>query len=275
MNRVITFIKQGYHTAFQITMKNYSVNMETGLQTSSVLRSVFHREIYEIPTENVGYTRYTLRSTEYQNAGNEPFKTWTFAKDAVFYSCLFCLQDRAVKEAYYKQAEENPPIPSLTESFQKYPKLPSVYLLVMQAIDIITLDAFLCMANSELLDDSLTTAYTKINEMAKRNIPIGTGIYSNSSYYFNDELYLRMLGVTTYQNEPCWVLEYRSEPSDIYVENQQVNIARKSKSLYTGKILISQNNGDILYGELDEDVVAMGNSKKYSKRFIVMERVSL
>lgn len=273
MKREISFINKGYHTRFQITMNNYSISLETGKETRSILKSVFDRDIYKIPVDNVGYTRYSLKSTEYLAAGESSFKAWTFAKDAEFYSCLYCLQNKKIKEAYYKEAEIESPIPSLTESFNKYPKLPSVYLLVMQAIDVITFDAFLCMANSDVVTDKITTKYKKIDEMTKRNVPIGTGIYSQSSYYLNDELYIRLIGKTNYQEEECWLFEYNSQPSDIYIENQQANTALKSKSLYSGKMYISIKNGDILYGELDEDVVAMGKSKKFSKRFVVLEKI--
>lgn len=177
-----------------------------------------------------------------------------------------------MKEAYYREAEKKSPIPSLTQSFEKFPKLPSVYLLVMQAIDVITFDAFLCMANSEFFKDECTTKYVKVDEMAKKNIPIGTGIYSKSSYYLNDELYMRLIGETEHNGEKCWLFDYRSDPSDIYVENKKFDTALKSKSLYSGKIFISKVNGDIVYGELDEDVVAMGKSKKFSKRLVILEK---
>lgn len=272
MKRKVSFINKNYHTDFQITMSNYSIILENGQQTSSILKSDFSREIFEIPTKNVGYTRYTLKETEYMGINHNAFKPWTFAKNTEFYSCLYCLQDKKVKEAYYVEAEKESPIPSLTESFTKFPKLPSVYLLIMQAIDVITLDAFLCIANSEFSSNQFNTKYAKVDEMAKKNIPIGTGIYSKSSYYLNDELYIRLMGENTYQDEPCWIFEYSSGPSDIYVESRKLDLALKSMSLYSGKLFISKGTGDILYGELDENVVSMGTSKKYSKRFVVLKK---
>lgn len=272
MERAVSFINKGYITEYQITMNNYSIALEKGTQTKSILKSVFLREIYEVPTDNVGYTKYTMLDTEYMGIGEESFKKWTFAKNMDFYSCLYCLRDKAMKEAYYREAEEKLPIPSLTQSFERFPKLPSVYLLVMQAIDVITFDAFLCMANSELSTEICTVKYIKIEEMAQRNIPIGTGIYSNSSYYLNDELYIRMIGDTEYGGDECWIFEYSSNPADIYVENKKFNTALKSKSLYSGKMFVSKIDGDILYGELDEDVVAMGKSKKFTKRVVILEK---
>lgn len=270
--RTISFIHTGYKTFFHITMDNYTINMETGVQSKSVLRSFFSREIYEIPVENVGYTKYEFLETEFMSQNKKEFKPWTFAKNAEFYSCLFCIQDKHLKREYYSEAEKERPLPSLQNSFAKFPKLPSVYLLAMQAIDVITFDAFLCMANSEFFKTEFNVKYSHIDEMAKRYIPIGTGIYSNSSYYLNDELYLRLLGETIYQETDCWIFNYSSEPSDIYMENEKVRTALKSKSLYSGIIYISKLNGDLVYGELNEHIISEGRRKKYSKRTVVIER---
>lgn len=272
MKRKVSFINKDYRSDFVITMNNYTISFEDGKQTSSILRSDFTRQIYEVPAKNVGYTKYTLNNTEFMSVNDNVFKQWTFAKNTEFYSCLYCLRNKKVKEAYYAEAEKESPIPTLTESFDKFPKLPSVYLLVMQAIDIITFDAFLCMSNSELETNRVSLDYIKVDEMAKKNIPIGTGIYSDKSYYLNDELYIRLIGESIYQSEKCWIVEYSSEPSDIYVKSEKTNTALNSKSLYTGKVFVSKVTGDILYGELDEDVVSMGKNKKYSKRFVVIER---
>lgn len=272
-NRNVTYLAEGYKENFVITMNNYSLNVESGEETISALKSHYYREIYEIPVPGVGYTRYFLTDTEYKANASADFKKWTFAKDADFYNCLFCLQDKQVKSEYYAEAEENPPIPSLTDSFSKYPKLPSVYLLVMQAIDIITFDAFMCMVNSELYGTDFSTKYQSVDEMAKRSIEIGAGVYSKESYYLNDRLYVRLIGETKYNKERCWVFNYSSEPSDIYMEHMSLNTSKKSKSLYSGCFYLSKKNGDIRYGELDEDIVSIGTKKKYSKRKVILERV--
>lgn len=274
MKRKVTFINKGYLTNFQITMNNYSIIMENGKQIKSVLKSDFSREIFDIPINNVGFTRYILKSTKYMSVNDNVFKPWTFAKDTVFYSCLYCVRNKKVRESYYKKAKKEHPIPSLTESFIKFPKLPSVYLLVMQAMDVITLDGFLCMANSEFTSDQFSTKYMKVDEMDKRNIPIGMGIYSKSSYYLNGGLYIRLIGENIYWYEPCWIFEYSSEPSDVYMEGKRLNTALKSKSLYLGKMFVSKSTGDILYGELVEDILSMGKNKKYSKRVVVLEKKS-
>lgn len=270
--RNVTFIAEGYRNNFEITMNNYSLDMESYEESIFILKSLYYREIYETPATGVGYTKYCLTETEYKANVNTDFKKWTFARDATFYNCLYCLQDKQVKNEYYHEAEMASPIPSLTESFSKYPKLPSVYLLVMQAIDIITFDAFMCMANSELYCTDFSTKYQSVEEMVKRSIEIGAGVYSPKSHYLNDKLYIRLIGQTVYDQEKCWIFNYSSAPSDIYVEHLYLNTARKSKSIYSGCFYLSKDTGDILYGELDENIVSIGKKKKFSKRNIILKR---
>lgn len=269
--RNVNFIRVGYKQNYSIYMKNYTINSETGEQSVSELKSSYHREIYSEPAPQVGYTKYILDKTEYKPQSSEEFKSWTFAKNAEFYSCLYYLLDKEVKESYYKEAEKESPYPSLAESFSKYPKLPSVYLLVLQAIDIITLDAFVCMVNSSFPEAEYSTEYSKIEELAGKNIEIGAGIYSNSSYYWNNNLYARFVGKGVYNNQACWLVDFDSAPSEIFMEHLKMKNAKKSKSLYSGCIYISVETGDLLYGELDEDVVSIGKSHKYTKRKIIIK----
>lgn len=272
MDRCVSYINLGYRTTFDIVMQNTHVNLEDGSQSKSKLHSIVNREIYDIPVDNVGYTKYTFVETDYLSGGNPLGKVWTFAKNAEFYSCQFCLQDEDVKKEYYKEAEQKSPIPSLNESFDRFPKLPSVYLLVMQAIDVITFDAFLCMANSEMTKVQFDTSLKVVDEMTKKIVPIGSGVYSDASYYLNDQLYMRLLGESSYLTEPCWIVSYSSEPSDIYMQDDSTKTALKSKSLYSGLIYISKNNGDLLYGELDEDVISRGKKKKFTKRNVIIKK---
>ena len=270
--RNVRFIRKNYRADFDIEMKNYSFMLDTGEEKVSILRSKFYREIYKLAWHNVGFTRYNFTETEYKASAESDFKPWTFAKDAEFYNCLFCLRSQFLKDAYYREAGKESPIPPLSESFSKYPKLPSVYLLVMQAIDVITFDAFMCMVNSQLFTKKFDVNYSSVDEMYKRNIEIGSGVYSKQSYYLNNKLYVRLSGETVYNGKKCWVFNYSSDPSNIYMEHIKLDIALKSKSLYSGCFYLLKSTGDIVYGELDEDVVSRGKNKKYSKRTVILKR---
>ena len=56
------------------------------------------------------------------------------------------------------------------------------------------------------------------------------------------------------------------------MEHLRVDIARKSKSLYSGSFYLSKKNGDIYYGELDEDIISVDKKKKYTKRNVILRR---
>lgn len=268
--RKVNYISKGYRKNYNICMKSYTINMDTGVDSVSELKSNYFREIYDVPGLNVGFAKYTLTDTFYSPRQDCELKKWTFARDAEFYNTLFWLPDEEIKNAYYKEAHESPPYLTLTESFSRYPKLPSVYLLVMQAIDVITFDAFSCMVNSSFPKASFSTEFQKVKELANRNIGIGTGIYSDSSYYWNNNLYIRFVGRGVYENEECWIVDFDSAPSDIYMEHIKSKQSKKSKSLYSGSIYLSVSTGEILYGELDEDVVTIDKIHKYTKRKVIL-----
>lgn len=270
-NRKVNYIQLGYKQNYTIHMKNYTLNTDTGEESVSELKSNYHREIYEVPAPQVGYTRYILDNTFYKSEKSNNFITWNFAKENEFYHCLYCLTDTNLKNEYYQEGELESPYPSLEESFRKHPRLPSVYLLVMQAFDIITFDAFVSMINSSFMKITYSSEYSKIEELAERNIDIGTGIYANSSYYKNKNLFIRFIGKGVYQNQSCWIIDLDAEPSDVYMKEKNSGKMKSSKSLYSGCIYLSVETGDLLYGELEEDVVATDKSHKFTKRKIIIK----
>ena len=255
-------------------MQNYILNTDTGIHYETMLSSEYSRQIIETPTFNVGYVKYILNNTQYCDNNTNYKKTWKFAENATFFSCLYCIPDENLKNSYFLESEKQLPIPSLDESFSNFPKLPSVYLLAMQAIDIISFDAFLSMANTNLDYTSFSIDFKTINELSYKNIPIGVGIYSNSSFYLNNKLNMRVLGESLYKNRtPCWIIDFLSEPSDVYVENEKLKSSQNSKSIYSGLIYISKKNGDILFGEINENIIPIKNNKKYTKRKISLEKI--
>lgn len=270
-SRNINFIKEGYRNAFSITMENYTINPRTGVEEVSGMKSIYHREIYSVPWTNIGYTRYILDETLYKPTNNDNFMKWNFAKGAEFYGCLYQLTDTEEKERLYKEAELAPPFPNLEESFEKFPKLPSVYLVIMQAIDIITFDAFLCMVNSNMPTARFSTDYTIIKDMLNRNIDMGSGRYSEESYYFNSSLYTRFVGKSMYKGIDCWVVRYNSDPSEVFMKDNKIKNQKKSKSLYSGLIYICCETGEILHGELDEDIITISKTNKYTKRRAILK----
>lgn len=266
--RNVCFIKEGYQRTFQVSMMNREIaNMEK-LVKSSWLCSLVRREIYEVPVDQVGYTRYCMLHTEYQPPSTDRIIPWRFAQNTEFYGCLYCLNDENMRRRYYERAKERPPFPGFSECFGKFPRLPSVYLLIMQAIDIITLDAFMCMVNSSFRSVNPSFVYQEIPELMQRKVDIGAGIYDSSSYYFNTSLFVRQLGSAYFDGRNCWVLDFDSDPADVYMKHIKTKKVKNSKSLYNGQIYISAETGDIIRAELSESIISRN---KFVNRKVVME----
>lgn len=269
--RQINFIKPNSKKLFDISMRNYSLNMRTGESEISTLKSNYTREIYKLLTDNLGLAKYTMNQTEYKGKGKTDFNKWTFASGAEFYNTIYYIPDDNYRHSLYQKASGEKIYPTLEESFRKYPKLPSVYLLIMLAFDIITLDAYLSIINSNCCTNTITTKYIKINEISQKHIEIGAGKYSNNSYFYNDDFYIRLIGNGIYMDKPCWIYDYYSEPSEVFMKEIASNQTKKNKSLYSGRIYIDKDDGDILCGEMNENVIPIGNTSSFVNRRILLE----
>lgn len=269
--RNINFIRKHYKNNYTVSMTNYSINLKTGKTSVSILESDYVREIYDIPVDNVGFAKYTLKETRYKGKNKDNFGTWSFAADAEFYHALYAISDVEYRKSLYEEGESSNPFPTIEESFSKMPMLPSVYLLIMQAIDIISIDAYLSFINSTLTTTEVSKDYTKIDELSKRNIGIGAAKYSSNSYFYNDDYFVRLIGEGVYLNKSCWIFDYYSEPSDVYMVEEITKKSKTNKSLYSGRIYIDKENGDLICGEMNENVVPVDGTNNFVKRKILLE----
>lgn len=271
-SRNINFVTLNSKRKFHISMKNYHVDMKTGSVKTDTLQSEFIREIYEMVDPLVGLAKYTLESTEYMAAGKEKFQNWTFAKGAEFYNMLYNI-DLA---KYYKVMDEcgvskKKFYPTLKECFDKYPKLPSVYLLIMQVLDIIMFDSYLCLINTHLRDSNITKEYTRLEELSRKHTGIGAGQYSENSYYYNEDFYVRLIGNGLYQEKECWIYDYYAEPSRVFMKDVKSGKTKNSKSIYSGRVYISKEDGECICGEMNENVVPIGTNSNFVSRRVVLE----
>ncbi|WP_143066315.1 hypothetical protein [[Clostridium] polysaccharolyticum] len=257
-------------------MKNYHVDMKNGSVRTDILQSKFTREIYEMIDPMVGLAKYTLESTEYMASGSEKFQTWTFAKGAEFYNTLYSID----LDEYYRIIKEHGNsekkfYPTLEECFSKYPKLPSVYLLIMQVLDIISFDSYLCLINTRRRDSNITKEYTRLEELSKKNTGIGAGQYSDTSYYYNDDFYVRLIGNGLYEGKECWIYDYYAEPSSVFMKDAKSGRTKNSKSIYSGRLYVKKEDGECIGGEMNENVVPIGTKSNFVNRRVVLEMEGL
>lgn len=269
--RRIDHIRLNKEKSFDITMENYHVDMKTGRVATSVLKSIYTRKIYELLHEEVGLARYTMKETEYKGMGQNEFKKWTFAAGAVFYNTLYELRGISYEEALKQYESSNKKLyPDFDECFSRYPKLPSVYLLIMQALDIISLDSYLSLINTRLYTDEIHTEYKKIEELSGKRTGIGASLYADTSYYYNDDFYVRLIGYGCFAGKRCYVFDYDSKPSEVYMKELTSEHAKKNKSIYHGRVYIDKKDGELLGGEMNENVIPIGGAVNYVNRKVIL-----
>lgn len=270
MKRKADYIRQGYRQMFKISMKNCHIDMMSGEISENELVSDYTRTIYQVPEVNLGFAKYQMNSTYYKQGSNGEAQKWSFASGTEFYHSLYCIEDEEYRHMLYNKAEKESPYPTLEESFQKYPKLPSVYLLVMQALDIISLDSYLSVINSEFREVFYSMEYKREKDLSNQKVKIGAGIYTDSSNYYNKDFRVRLSGNGSIEGENCYLYEYEAAPSDVFMEKAG-GPKQKHKSLYSGCLCIGDKTGELIYGEMAENVVPVGNPRRYTRRKITLK----
>ncbi len=247
---------------FLISMENIFFN-QNGENKRTYLQSRFTREVIDRPHDNIAFCRYKLNRTKFSS--NQKDIEWSFAKDFTFYHVLYSLKDDESRKKLIKLGKESQPIESINDSFKNLPKLPSVYLLMMQVYDIIGLDSFTSFINShqlEIFEPKLIKDFS-FNEV-DMDISNGTGKAS----FEQNKFFLEFLAKT---NEYC-VYEYRSEASLISFSYDRTK-ENKNESIYQGHIVIDNNDQDIIKGTMYEVVIPRDSREMVKQRIIRMERL--
>lgn len=259
-------------TNFSITMENYFINLKNYSEKKTILKSEYERSVYEKPAETVGFCKYRFKDVKYWDSVRKNEITWNFAKEVEFFHTLYCITDEEIRHAYFDEGKSEKAYPNLSESFKKLPKLPSVHLLMMQALDILALESFLSTIHSSNQLSKVCEEYTKIKELSCQKVDLGMNSTSDPSYYYNDDFFLRLIGKGVYNNIPCKIYEYYSEPSQVEVVNDKLNKTKSSKSLYFGKVFIDEDIGDMVCGEMIENVIPLSGSLSFTQRKILLTR---
>ena len=262
------FLKSNESKEFIVSMTNEFINTNTGEIYTNSLKTKYKRIIYRRPMENLAFVKYIIDETSYRKKNNEDFKIWSFAQGFVFYNALYSLKDKSNKSILLEESKNENPFESIEESFNRLPKLPSVFLLMMQVFDILAFDSFLSIIHSEEELENKINKYIKVKELSNQNINMSIGGDFKQSNFENSDFYISYLGESlTYE-----IFDYYAGCSDVIFENADSKI-RKNKSLYSGKILTSKEDGDIYKGYMHELIVPIDGSNKVISREVYEEAI--
>lgn len=256
----------GHNQKYRIEMNNKFLNEQGDVTKNQKLVTTFTRQITDIPHEFLGLTESNVHSVEFSSNDRQEPINWTFAEGLILPHYIFYCHYLDDYNTIRNEVEnENGSIrlqmKKFNDIFSKFPKLPSVYLFIMQSYDIAGLDSFTSHICSKPILFENPGKITEIKTLSNTKCDIGMGLYSDNSFFENATVYAIFHGFINYLGKACSVVEYFSDESKVHVkdENKHYDRSREGNSYYSGMIYIDVNTGFIVAGTMLESVIAVQN----------------
>jgi hypothetical protein len=257
-------LMQGHEQKYRIEMKNKYLDPEGKCIKTQELISTFSRCITEVSNKYIAASDYCFHNVEFSSKQISKPMRWTFAEGLNIYHYLFCcrtydmylvLSEQENKEMIMRQYNK------CREVLGRLPKLPSAYLLIMQAYDIIGLESIasqLCSTQELFENPGVEKVLSNLSFLQEQ---IGLGLYEDSSFFKNGEFRAVFLGMGMYRGRLCSICEYMCDESKVKMTDtgSGVKRTRQGSSYYSGTIYIDIETGLPVLGTMLESYVAMQN----------------
>lgn len=257
-------LQEGHSQRYRIEMDNqYSTLAGKRVKTQKLV-SDFTRTIVSVPRPRVALTEIHVGPVHFSEQGRPPVR-WTFADGLRLPHHLFHIESiedlkqnagSAVCEALAEQNRQ------FSEVFARFPKLPAVYLLIMQVMDIATFDEFSCLLSSSPSLFSSPAKEHRMDTMTSVETPLGFGLYGESSHFRNGDFYSTFLGFSFTGGRACLLCEFRCDATLTMTDGSPgFARTRQGKSYYTGVIHVDVTTGLPVLGTMQEYVFTGQDAK--------------
>lgn len=255
-------------------MDNRYIDLKNNRERLQQLHSRYIRNIVSSPENNVFFTEISWEEVKFRNSSNNTWMNWNFPKSVILNHALYSIKEEEIKKKLFGDTpftREKEQYESLYNSFNKLPKTPSVYLLIMQAFDIITFESFISIIHSNNKIFSSIGKFVEIDEISNQESFIGLGLYKDESSFKNGKFYFKYMGYGVCLEKLCFIFQYYCDDSKVKICHEKAS--KEGKSFYSGHIMIDVENGLCLYGDMEENYVNFDNSIKqeYVRRKITIQ----
>lgn len=276
---------------FNIRMNNFYLNTSGKVYKKQLLEASYTRTIREMIDDAIFFVDYKWDSVFFTNIlPKQPKKRiqWEFVKDRSFQSHVIIDQKKLdlLCEENKNEVSENDYLncfTSLETCFQGLPKLPSVYLVVMQTFDILAFENYLSYIYTEAQDKEgwEIDKWVRIHphELEHCNeAKIGLGLYSDNSFFKNGMYFLRFSGYSVVKKRVTALFDYYCDYSKAMMsQKKNESVRRTGTSYYHGQLWIDVKTGECIRGTMEENYFALQEGEKEKpvniKRKILCEQV--
>jgi hypothetical protein len=248
---------------YRIEMENDHFDVEGEPIKSQKLSSNFVRTITRVPFSFMASTQIDLTSVQFTSHPGKPPMRWTFAEGLSLPYYLFCGQSEENLQIFFDESQDGEIAEQeneFAEVFTRFPKLPSVYLLIMQVMDIITFEQFASHFSSSSQLFTSPGQELRLPSLSSRQAQMGFGLYGDSSFFRNGDFFTRFLGYGWHEGRACLTFEYRCDGRlDMSDDTAQISRSRRGRSYYSGLLYLDIATCLPVLGTMVEYVIAVQN----------------
>lgn len=258
----------GHCQHYAIEMLNHYLDRKGQVARRQKLVSTFSRKIVRVLSEITALTVCRWESVSFQTASRkepwtEPIQ-WTFATGLEFNNYLFYANQPGHAQIlldYHHTVIDH--YRDFYTAYQSLPKLPSVYLLIMQTLDIVAFEMFTSFVHSTPELVRKPGRPVELKHLTNLQSAIGFGFYADSSLFKNGVFYGTFLGYGIHRGETCAIFEYECEGARVQVseKNQRLNAGRVGHSYYAGLLYLNLGTGLPVLGTMRESYVGVQKSQ--------------
>lgn len=269
-------LSEGTIDKYQIKMQNSYLDEQGEIVKWQRLSTNYERVVSEQITPFCVLTNLEVKKAEFESSERKRMN-WSFAAGhKIPYFLLSANSQEEVKRIEQPDVHEKIAIQvkDFHQSFERFPKLPSVYLYIMQLYDMIAFENFATYFSFIKLEQSMIGEFVEIETLSEAKANLGLGLYSEESTFYNGKFEAAYLGVTVYKNQECVIYSYRCDKSQVKMEDTQINEVREGNSYYSGILFLCLDTFIPVYGTMIENYVAKQKKQNVNvRRQISMELI--
>lgn len=275
LNRSI-HLKEGCRQRYIIKMQNSYLDEWGNVIKWQRLRTDYERMVEQEIYEFCLLTSLKIERAVFQSDQQKKMN-WTFVKDHRIPYFLYSANneyeiEKMMDASVHGKVEEQ--VKRFQSSFSEFPKLPSVYLYIMQLYDMIAFENFACFFSGLNISSESMGKLVEIEKLTKAQANIGLNLYSENSVFQNGTFKAMFLGYTRYQEIDCVIFNYNCGKSSVKMEDHKIDEKREGSSYYSGIVLFDLQSGIPIMGTMIENYTAKQNNNNVNVRREVLLKIA-
>ena len=224
-------LPSGKNYRYHIKMNNLFLNMTGDIVKWQNLESQYTRKIIESIPESYVLNDFVMDQVLFSSSRKTEPMHWTFGEN--FKIPYFLIDSKFIgtetlsRRIVLLKAKEQ--VEKLWKEVQRFPKLSSVYLFIMQIYDIISFETFMGSLTSLRLKCNMIGETFELKNISETQSSLGLGFYSEESIFKNGIFNVTFMGYTSFKEKSCAFFLYRCDGSKVKMVDDVLKAKREGE----------------------------------------------